>query len=91
LVYLFNCDKQMLKWMLCIVAAFVKDVYSISWNQFGIWIIRLFTMFIVMFSEAWVVTLTNLKCVEFDNLLNIEFLHKTSFCQCCLQMMQKTA
>ena len=28
--------------------------------------------------------MTNLKCVEFDNLLNFEFLN-----QCCLQMMQK--
>jgi hypothetical protein len=44
-----NWDKQMLKWMLCIVVAFVKDVYSISCSQFEIWIIRLFTMLIVMF------------------------------------------
>jgi hypothetical protein len=49
LVYPFNWDKQMLKWMLCIVVAFVKDAYSISWSQFEIWIIRLFTMLIVMF------------------------------------------
>jgi hypothetical protein len=49
LVYPFNWDMQMLKWMLCIGVAFVKDVYSISWSQFEIWIIRLFTMLIVMF------------------------------------------
>ena len=49
LVYPFNWDKQMLKWMLYIVVAFAKDVYSISWSQFEIWIIRLFTMLIVMF------------------------------------------
>jgi hypothetical protein len=49
LVYPFNWDNQMLKWMLCIVVPFVKDVYSISWSQFEIWIIRLFTMLIVMF------------------------------------------
>jgi hypothetical protein len=35
--------------MLYIVVAFAKDVYSISWSQFEIWIIRLFTMLIVMF------------------------------------------
>ena len=59
LLYHFNWDKQMLKWMLCIVVAFVKDVYSISWSQFEIWIIRLFTMLIVMF--FW-----SLSC-NFDN------------------------
>jgi len=37
--------------------------------------------------------LTNLKCVEFDNLLNIEFLHKTErlFVNVVCKMMHKTA
>jgi hypothetical protein len=49
LVYPFNWDKHMLKWMLCIVVAFAKDFYSISWSQFEIWIVRLLTMLIDMF------------------------------------------
>ena len=38
-------------WKACffIVVAFVKEAYSISWSQFEIWIIIVFTMLIVMF------------------------------------------
>ena len=89
LVYPFNWDKQMLKWMLCIVVAFVKDVYSISWSQFEIWIIGLFIMLIVM-------VFLSLSC-NFDKSKVcwiwqfIKFWICSSFCQCCLQMMQKTS
>jgi hypothetical protein len=85
-----NWDKQMLKWMLCIVVAFVKDVYSISWSQFEIWIIILFTMLIVMFFWSLSCNFDKSKVCWIWQFIKFEFLHKTSFvnvvCKWCRRL-----
>jgi hypothetical protein len=69
----------MLKWMLCIFVTFDKDVYSISWSQFEIWIIRLFTMLIVMFFWSLRCNFTNnidkKSYVKIQNLINCQIQH----------------